>query len=687
MVKVKKVLFVAPHRKGRSPGQRFRFEQYIAYLEQNNFECEYSFLLNEVDDKVFYAKGKFARKIVISIKCLFIRIKDLLRANRYDVIFIFREAYFFGNTFIEYLLSKSRAKLIFDFDDAIWNLDISEGNKSFHWLKKPKKTATIISYCDVVFAGNKYLSNYAQQFNENVGIIPTTINTEEYTFKHVKKSQPGICIGWSGSITTIKHFEYAIPFLQKIKEKYADKVYFKVIGDQTYRNNDLNIVGLSWKADNEISDLCEIDIGIMPLPNDEWSKGKCGLKGLQYMALNIPTIMSPVGVNTNIIRDGINGFLASTDEEWVEKLSMLIESTELRKKIGDAGCTTVKENYSTNSLKERYINLFVGLTQNKNLSDLLNLPAHTNETLETSPLLYSQNEISKHNFIGKTIYQFNIDSSNIDSKTVKSFGEEWLKFSAFTTKETKVAFNQYFDIVTENIVNSNSIVLDMGCGNGRWSKCLASRVKFIEAMDPSNSVYSALQLTHKINNIRITQASVDNIPFENNSFDFIMSLGVLHHIPRTSEAMKKCIMKLKEGGWFLVYLYYDLEERSIFLKIPFYVSSILRKIISRLPSILKHLICDLLAFLVYLPLIGLSKLIMLIFKNKNWYKSIPLSYYIDKPLIIIRNDALDRFGTPLENRFSKSEIYNMMTEAGLTNIKFSTNEPYWHAVGQKISNK
>ncbi len=347
-----------PHRKNRSPGQRFRIEQYLDILKENNYKIIYSHIISEKDDKIFYSKGKYFLKSFIVIKSFFIRLIDFFRSLNSDIVFIYREAFMLGTVFFEKIFKLSGAKIIFDFDDAIWLNDISEGNENLKWLKNPSKISKIIKLSDMVFAGNNYLLNYAEKFNNNVKIIPTTIDIN-YHKKIIKKNKDNvICIGWTGTSTTLKHFESAIQFLKKIKSKYQEKVKFKIIVDFQYKVDELNLISTEWNISTEINDLSEIDIGIMPLPDDDWSKGKCGFKGLQYMALEIPTVMSPIGINTEIIEDGINGFLAKTDKEWFEKLSLLIESKELREKLGKNGRKTIIEKYSVNSQKEKYIDYF-----------------------------------------------------------------------------------------------------------------------------------------------------------------------------------------------------------------------------------------------------------------------------------------------------------------------------------------
>ena len=231
-------------------------------------------------------------------------------------------------------------------------------------MKRSSKTDEIISLADMVIVGNKYLAEHARQFNSNVEIVPTTIDTD-YHKPSVTHSSSPICIGWTGSETTIRHFKLIIPVLKRIKAVYGDKVSFLQISNVTYECPEIGLETVVWNAQDEIQQLERIDIGIMPLPNDEWSKGKCGFKGLQYMALEIPTVMSPVGVNTEIINNGENGFFADSEEQWFEVLCKLIDDNQLRKTIGAKGRETIIERYSILSQETHYLSIFEQLTNNR----------------------------------------------------------------------------------------------------------------------------------------------------------------------------------------------------------------------------------------------------------------------------------------------------------------------------------
>ncbi|PIV58385.1 MAG: glycosyl transferase family 1, partial [Bacteroidetes bacterium CG02_land_8_20_14_3_00_31_25] len=210
-----RILYIVPHRLNRSPGQRFRCEQYINALTEAGFEITYSNIISEKDDKIFYARGNYHKKAGILIKSFFKRLSDVRKAKNYDIVFIYREAFMLGTTIFEKMLRARNALIVFDFDDAIWLNDTSEGNANLNWLKKPSKTSSIIKIADLILAGNTYLANYAKTFNPRIEIMPTTIDTNYHKRKYEIQNKSSVCIGWTGTSTTLKHFEIIIPVLKK----------------------------------------------------------------------------------------------------------------------------------------------------------------------------------------------------------------------------------------------------------------------------------------------------------------------------------------------------------------------------------------------------------------------------------------------------------------------------------------
>ena len=356
-----KILIIADHRLNRSPSQRYRFEQYLDFFKANGFDWELSEIITEKDDAIFYNPGNYFKKALIMLRSLSIRFKNLRRAKNFGIVFIQREALLLGSSYFEKQFYK-RSKVVFDFDDSIWLLDTSPENKKFEFLKNPDKTKLNIQHAHKVSAGNSFLANYAKQFNANTVIIPTTIDTEFHKpISGLSGKTDKVVIGWSGSISTIKHFEMAVPVLKELQTKYPGKLEIHVIGQGNYSHPELTIISKNWTSKTEVENLNQFDIGIMPLPNDEWVKGKCGLKGLSYMACGVATVMSNVGVNPEIIEQGKNGFLAASHEDWINYLSQLIESKELREQLGTAGRKTVVENYSVAANKERYMEVLNSL--------------------------------------------------------------------------------------------------------------------------------------------------------------------------------------------------------------------------------------------------------------------------------------------------------------------------------------
>jgi glycosyltransferase involved in cell wall biosynthesis len=358
----KKILFLVAHRPGRSPGQRFRFEQYLPYLQENGFTYHISYLLDEKDDKVFYARGRYLGKSRLLFKSLWQRWNDMNNLTQYDMVFLYREAHMLGTTWFERKIRKAGLKMIIDFDDSIWLKDVSEGNRNLAFLKRPAKTSEIVALCDAVIVGNQYLADYARQYNQKVFVIPTTIDTDYYVPSLKENSSDKVCIGWTGSSTTLKHFSLAVPVLKKLRTIYGERLTFRLISDEKFTGDLPGLENISWCRETEVEDLAAIDIGIMPLPDDDWARGKCGFKGLQYMALGKPAVLSPVGVNNEIIEHGVNGFLADTPGEWEKILRLLIENPDLRKRTGENGRRTIEEKFSYHSQKDRYINIYRELT-------------------------------------------------------------------------------------------------------------------------------------------------------------------------------------------------------------------------------------------------------------------------------------------------------------------------------------
>ncbi len=283
----------------------------------------------------------------------------------------------------------------------------------------------------------------------------------------------------------------------------------------------------------------------------------------------------------------------------------------------------------------------------------------------------------------KEIYIFSTDGNNIDPLVVQDFGNEWLKFQNYSAEEINSWAISYFDILDESIINKNTYALDIGCGTGRWTKYLSERAGFIEAIDPSNAVLAADYLLGQIENVRIAKASVETIPFDDETFDFVMSIGVLHHIPDTQKALTDCVKKVKKGGYFYVYLYHNLENRGRLFKSVFYVSEGVRKVVSKFPPRVKRFSCDLLAVTTYMPFVATGRFLNFM-GLKKFSNKLPLRDYQNKSFFIIRNDALDKYGTTLEQRFSKEQVIALMKHSGLDNIKVSPQSPYYHAVGKKM---
>ena len=274
-----------------------------------------------------------------------------------------------------------------------------------------------------------------------------------------------------------------------------------------------------------------------------------------------------------------------------------------------------------------------------------------------------------------------VSRSNVDEQVVASFGREWQKFdqSSLSEDELRRIFDDYFEIFPWDELPKNAVGLDLGCGTGRWARFVAPRVGEMHCIDPSDAIEVAKKNLAELPNCRFHRAAVDTIPLPDASCDFGYSLGVLHHVPDTQAGIADCVRKLKPGAPFLLYLYYAFDNRPAWFRAIWKTSDVLRHVVSRSPAVVKDAVAGLVAAGVYWPLARTARFLE---KRGRRVDTLPLSGYRDRSFYVMRNDALDRFGTRLEKRFTRAQIEQMMAAAGLERIRFSE-RVFWCAVGYR----
>lgn len=339
-----------------SPSQRYRLEQWEPLLRERGVDITYASFEDEELHALLYKPGMIRKKLQLVTRGLGRRLSLVRRVKDYDLVYILREAALLGPPVFERLIAHSGVPMVFDFDDAIFVSYRSPSNGYLSYLKFASKTKTICRIASHVMVGNPSLAEYARQVNDRVTVIPSTIDTERYRVPERKYNGGPVVIGWTGSYSTVQHLDTIRGALKKLAEK--ESFSLRVIGPSAYECPPVDVEARRWRAETEVEDLSDVDIGMMPLPEDRWTKGKCGMKALQFMGLGIPTICSPVGVNTDIIQDDQNGFIAATEDEWVEKLTRLLRSAELRQRLGHAGRVTVEEKYSAITQAPRVYEIF-----------------------------------------------------------------------------------------------------------------------------------------------------------------------------------------------------------------------------------------------------------------------------------------------------------------------------------------
>ncbi len=357
-----KILFLVPYPAREAPSQRFRIELYEEILSAKGMEFESQSFLNSHDWQIFFRKGNTIKKCIALAAGFWNRLLMLFSLSSVDFVFIHREAAPIGPPILEWIIAKVlRKKIIYDFDDAIWMTDKKSESTLEKIIRWRSKVGSICRWSYKVSAGNEYLCAFARQFTNQVVLNPTVLDTEKVhnpvLYPLAKSLDDQVIIGWTGSHSTLKYLSEQQDVLQRLEKKYP-QVYFLVIADRPADLKLDRVLFKTWSKETEVSDLLLADIGIMPLPDDAWAKGKCGFKALQYMALNIPAVVSAVGVNTEIIEQGENGFLCTTAIEWQWAMEQLIENTTLRKTLGKNGREKIVNQFSLSANAPTFLSLF-----------------------------------------------------------------------------------------------------------------------------------------------------------------------------------------------------------------------------------------------------------------------------------------------------------------------------------------
>ena len=280
-----RLLFLGIHPIDRSPGQRYRFEQYLPALRAAGVNVDYRALLTNAGATALHEPGLTPDKARLVVSTFGRRLAQVLPAvvrPKHDVVFVQREAHFFGPEVFEWLASRA-VPMVYDFDDAIWIRRVSESNRRLSWLRSTSKIGRLIRASRVTLAGNRFLADYARRYSRSVLHVPTVVDTDRYT-PGARPLDGPIAIGWSGSFSTSPSLGLVLPAFRRLRRRFGDRVSFRVLGDPSFTDEELGIRGIRWSSEGEVGELQAMDIGVMPLEADEWSRGKCGLKSLLYMA-------------------------------------------------------------------------------------------------------------------------------------------------------------------------------------------------------------------------------------------------------------------------------------------------------------------------------------------------------------------------------------------------------------------
>jgi len=354
----KKILILCPFPKGQAAGQRLKYEQYFDYWEKEGYEIRVSSFSDLKLWEVLYKEKYFLRKALGGLRGYLRRIRDIFLLNKFDLVYIFMWVTPYGSTFFERIISKLSKKVIYDFDDSIHLENREEDFSILNIFKSNKKSNYLIESSDHVIISSPFHSEYCIGLNKNqkCTYIPCSLDTQRFTLKPKDKLNQKVVIGWTGTFSSIMYLDTLKDVFKELSQK--KEFLLKIIGNFNYNLEGVDLEVIQWNKKTEINDLHSFDIGIYPLIEDQWALGKGALKAMQYMAIGIPTVATNYGTNPQVIDQEINGFLVNSKEEWVDKLDYLISNPEERIRLGVNARKKIEDNYSVESLKGVYLDVF-----------------------------------------------------------------------------------------------------------------------------------------------------------------------------------------------------------------------------------------------------------------------------------------------------------------------------------------
>ena len=356
-MKKKKILVLCPYPEGEAAGQRLKYEQYFNFWREAGYEVDVSSFMDKEVWKVLYKKGFLVQKILGVIKGNFLRINDLFRVKNFDIVYIHQWTTPFGSVFYDRILRFLAKRIVFDLEDFVFLDRVDSGlsvNPILGFLRTKSRTINLIKFSDYVITSSPTLNEYCKElnFNNQSTFISSSIDTDKFSANNSYNNDNQITIGWTGT-------QSALPYLDLLREVLIDlrkERDFKllIISNFDYEFPEMDLKVVKWNKPSEVSDLQKIDIGLYPLPQNDWVLGKSGLKALQYMAIGIPVVATDIGTSKDIISHMESGCLVSTKEDWVSALKQLIDDNHLREKIGKNARKVVVERYSLNAIKKKY---------------------------------------------------------------------------------------------------------------------------------------------------------------------------------------------------------------------------------------------------------------------------------------------------------------------------------------------